>query len=138
MSKAKIPVHHVVYLIHDLGKYVESYRKLFHYFDYELVTDESYALGVKAPNGLSIWIMEAPKTARNDRDSNGLNHIAFAMDSQAAVDEFVKDFLEPNKITCLFDTPRARPDFTGEKYTYYQVMFEMPGGILIEVVHTDY
>ena len=37
----------------------------------------------------------------------------------------------------LFETPRHRPDFArSADQTYYQVMFEIPDHILLEVVYT--
>lgn len=74
----------------------------------------------------------------NDRDSNGLNHLAFHVEKKEDVDTFVEEFMKPNSIEPLFETPRERPDFTGDKGMYYQVMFELPGKLLFEVVYTTW
>ena len=51
------------------------------------------------------------------------------------VDEAVT-FLLAKNIPALFDTPRHRPEFSiGPDDTYYQVMFETPDKILIEIVY---
>ncbi len=56
------------------------------------------------------------------------------VDNMRNVNE-VKDYLEKNKVTMLFDTPRHRPEFTSkDDETYYQIMFESPDKILFEVV----
>jgi hypothetical protein len=138
MKTMHAPISHLVYLIQDFDKNIDIYRKLFAYFDYKVLTDESYGLGVMSPNNCSIWIMDATTKNPNDRDSNGLNHLAFGVDSQEAVDTFTNEFLKENKIESLFGTPTARPDFTGENGIYYQVMFELPGSLLFEVVYTSY
>ena len=57
------------------------------------------------------------------------------MPAPADVDETV-EFLRNLGVTLLFDTPRHRPEFAGgEDQTYYQVMFETPDRILLEVVY---
>lgn len=138
MADKNTIIGHVALLVHDLSSNKPLYKELFSYFDYIIVNDESWVLGVQAPNNISLWIMEASEKTTNHRDANGMNHLAFHVSSQEEVDEFVEDFLVPNNITPLFDTPRARTDFTGDKGMYYQVMFELPGSILFEVVYTTY
>lgn len=45
--------------------------------------------------------------------------------------------LKAQGVELLFETPRHRPEFTeSEEQTYYQVMFESPDRILLEVVYT--
>jgi len=56
--------------------------------------------------------------------------------SQAEVDE-VAAWLAGKGIAPAFETPRHRPEFSaGGDSTYYQVMFETPDRLLIEVVYT--
>lgn len=97
-------------------------------------TDEM--LGVGDTNGVSLWFAGQTKAISNDYDGPGLNHLALAAASQADVDA-VAAYLTERGVTSLFETPRHRPEFTGsEDQTYYQVMFETPDRILIEVVYT--
>jgi hypothetical protein len=56
--------------------------------------------------------------------------------SQADVDQ-VAAYLGERGVAALFETPRHRPEFSGDaSQTYYQVMFETPDRILVEVVYT--
>ena len=84
----------------------------------------------------SLWFIGEVKDAANDYDGPGMNHIAFATETQAEVDQAVSH-LRANGIATLFETPRHRPEFAGsEGETYYQVMFESPDRILVEIVYT--
>lgn len=138
MSNIKASLNHLVFLIHDYDKNIVIYKNLFDYFGFQIVADESYGLGVVIQSGLSLWIMRTSNETINHRDANGLNHLALSVSSKEDVDTFSTEFLKENNIECLFDTPKARPDFTGDQNTYYQVMFELPGSVLFEVVFTDY
>ena len=56
--------------------------------------------------------------------------------SQADVDAMAT-WLTARGTALLFDTPRHRPEFAGgDGQTYYQIMFETPDRILVEVVYT--
>ena len=79
--------------------------------------------------------MDGAKAVGNDYDGPGMNHVAIAAASQADVDATV-GYLHDRGIEVLFDTPRHRPEFSGEGTTYYQVMFESPDRVLFEVVYT--
>ena len=138
MSKINSSLGHLVFLIHEFDKNIGIYRKLFEYLEYPFIVDENYGIGVNTPQNASIWIMRTSKENLNNRDANGLNHIAFNVTSKEDVDIFTKEFLVPNNIELLFDTPKARPDFTGDTGIYYQVMFELPGSLLIEVVYNKF
>ena len=97
-------------------------------------TDEM--LGVGDTNGVSLWFVGQSKAVANDYDGPGMNHLALAAASQADVDA-VAAYLTERDVAALFETPRHRPEFTGSaEQTYYQVMFETPDRILIEVVYT--
>ncbi|MFN3335240.1 MAG: VOC family protein, partial [Caldilinea sp.] len=68
-------------------------------------------------------------------DGPGMNHLAFTAASIADVDEAV-GWLRAHDVAALFDTPRHRPEFArDEQSTYYQVMFETPDRILLEIVY---
>ena len=138
MSQISAKLGHVVLLIHDYDLNVDIYKKLFKYFNFEFITDENYGIGVRMMNGSSLWVMKSTVEDINNRDGNGLNHIGFNVDSKKDVDQFTEEFLKVNNVETLFDTPKDRPDFTGDSGNYYQVMFELPGKILFEVVFTTF
>ena len=137
MSKIHSSVGHILLLIHDYEKNILLYREMFKYFGYEFSMDSEYGIGVQT-GGPSVWVMKATDETKNNRDSNGLNHFGFHVESKEEVDTFIAEFLKPNNIKCLFDTPKDRPEFfDAEKGgEYYQVMFEFPGSVLFEVVYT--
>ena len=91
-------------------------------------------IGLGAVDGQSLWFGSQVKAVANDYDGPGMNHLAFAAASVADVDEAV-EWLRVRGVTALFDTPRHRPEFArDEQSTYYQVMFETPDRILLEIV----
>ena len=64
------------------------------------------------------------------------NHLGIGTVAPADVDALAS-YLTERGVELLFETPRHRPEFTGsEDQTYYQVMFETPDRILVEVVYT--
>lgn len=111
------------------------YRDLFNFLGWQTIYDGEGMLGVAGPNDSSLWFSGACNEVKNDYDGAGFNHIGLHVPAQTDVDETV-DYMRNVGITPLFDTPRHRPDFSsGENDTYYQVMFETPDRILIEVVY---
>ena len=45
-------------------------------------------------------------------------------------------YLQARGMALLFETPRHRPEFArDEQSTYYQVMFETPDRLLLEIVY---
>jgi catechol 2,3-dioxygenase-like lactoylglutathione lyase family enzyme len=93
-------------------------------------------LGVAGANGVSLWFGSEVKPVTNDYDGPGVNHLALSVPAQADVDTVVA-YLAEHSIEQLFETPRHRPEFTPSlDQTYYQVMFETPDRILLEVVYT--
>src|SRR6188508_1079662 len=93
-------------------------------------------LGIGDSKGVSLWFLSDLKDVPYDYDGPGLNHIGIGASAQADVDA-VCDYISGHGIQHLFETPRHRPDFSGDgPNTYYQVMFESPDRILFEVVYT--
>jgi len=93
-------------------------------------------IGVGDQNGVSLWFVGQVKAVTNDYDGPGMNHLALAVAAQAEVDAAAA-YLTAQGVTLLFETPRHRPEFAqGPDQTYYQVMFETPDRILLEVVYT--
>lgn len=100
----------------------------------ELHADEEM-LGVGGPNGSSLWFAGQVKDVRYDYDGPGMNHFAFGTATQADVDTAAA-YLKEHGVELLFETPRHRAEFSHGDHTYYQVMFETPDRILIEIVYT--
>lgn len=93
-------------------------------------------LGMAGQDGVSLWFAGQVKDVTNDYDGPGLNHLAIGAASVADVDS-TATYLREQGIAPLFDTPRHRPDFAeSAERTYYQVMFETPDRLLLEVVYT--
>jgi catechol 2,3-dioxygenase-like lactoylglutathione lyase family enzyme len=110
------------------------YKDLLIFLGWSIWYDDPSMLGVGDSQGASLWFGSAAKTAANDYDGPGMNHLGLSVASQADVDAVVA-FLSQRGIPSLFETPRHRPDFSSPGSTYYQVMFETPDRILIEVVY---
>jgi catechol 2,3-dioxygenase-like lactoylglutathione lyase family enzyme len=92
-------------------------------------------LGVGDSAGSSVWFIGQVNGAANDYDGPGMNHLGIGVESQTDVDAAVA-YLKEHSVPALFDTPRHRPEFSEEGRTYYQVMFETPDHLLLEVVYT--
>jgi len=126
-------VGHLQYNI-DL-KNVDFYRDLLTFLGWEILYDDPNVLGMEGDNKVSLWFASVTKGTGNDYDANGANHIGIGVGHQADVDATVA-YLKEHNVPALFETPRHRPEFSGGDKTYYQVMFESPDRILIEVVYT--
>ncbi len=111
------------------------YRDIFTFLGWQSLHDGEDMLGFGGPHDDSIWFSGQIKEVENDYDGPGLNHLGFHVPVQADVDAAV-DYLRNIGVTLLFDTPRHRPEFAaGDDQTYYQVMFETPDRILVEIVY---
>lgn len=92
-------------------------------------------IGAADQNGVSLWFAGGAKEVANDYDGPGMNHLAFSVADQATVDE-AATYLTARGVELLFETPRHRPEFSqSPDHTYYQVMFESPDRILLEIVY---
>lgn len=110
------------------------YNELFRFLGWSVLYDGDGMLGVGAGQA-SIWLVGQVQSAIADYDGPGLNHLAIGTATQADVDAAAA-FLAEHTIPALFETPRHRPDFSSsENTTYYQVMFETPDRILVEIVY---
>lgn len=121
------------------------YRDLMAFLGWATIYEAEGALGVMAmmgesvradTPGASLWFIGYTKDgAANDYDGAGMNHLAFSAATTADVDTVVT-YLNEQGVAPLFETPRHRPEFAGsDDQTYYQVMFETPDRLLIEVVY---
>lgn len=112
------------------------YRDLMAFLGWQAIYDDQGMLGVLGPHGASLWFAGFANGAQNDYDGPGMNHLGLGAATQADVDAAAA-YLAAQGVPLLFDTPRHRPEFSqDETSTYYQVMFETPDRILLEVVYT--
>lgn len=110
------------------------YSDLFTVLAWKVGAIENNTIDVADSNGTSLWFTPSPKQISNDYDGPGINHLAIHTATTADVDTVVS-FLNERNIPALFGTPRHHPEYSGENHTYYQVMFESPDKILLEVVY---
>lgn len=116
-------------------QHLSFYRDLLQFMGWQVIYDGDGMLGVGGANNVSLWFGSQIKDVQNDYDGPGINHIALHVASQADVDA-VTAYLSERGVAALFETPRHRPDFSAdENSTYYQVMFETPDRVLVEVVY---
>jgi catechol 2,3-dioxygenase-like lactoylglutathione lyase family enzyme len=112
------------------------YKELMAFLGWRPVYEDASMLGVASEGGSSFWFAGEAKEVGNDYDGPGMNHLGIGAQSQADVDAVVA-YLRERGVAPLFETPRHRPEFAeSEDRTYYQVMFESPDRILLEVVYT--
>ncbi len=115
---------------------VPFYKDLMAFLGWQTIYDDPGMLGVAGKNGESFWFIGQVKEFGNDYDGPGMNHVGIATEAQSDVDT-VATYLNERDVELLFETPRHRPEFSrNDEDTYYQVMFETPDRILVEVVYT--
>lgn len=111
------------------------YRGLFQFLGWGVRSEGEWGLEVEGPGECHLWFSGMARDVANDYDGPGLNHLGLQVGAQADVDATVA-YLREHDVACLFDTPRHRPEFCpSDADTYYQVMFESPDRILLEVVY---
>ena len=111
------------------------YKDLFDFMGWSVLYEDENMIGVGS-EGASLWFTPPLKgTQQNHYDGVGLNHLALSVPEQNMVDQ-ATDYLQKRGVQPLFNTPCHRPDFSSEPNTYYQVMFETPDRLLLEVVYT--
>lgn len=115
---------------------VPFYKELLTFMGWQTIHEGVDSLGVAGQHGASLWFIGLVKDGSHDYDGPGMNHLAIGTQRQADVDAAAA-YLRERGVALLFETPRHRPEFSaGEGETYYQVMFESPDHILLEVVYT--
>ncbi len=126
-------IGHLVFSVQPAN--MPFYKDLLSFLGWQTLYDVPEMLGLQSGD-VSLWFMPVTKDVANDYDGPGLNHLGIAAESIADVDATVV-YLSEHSTSPLFSTPRHRPEFTtNPDETYYQVMFETPDRILIEVVYT--
>lgn len=82
-------------------------------------------------NGVNeVWLRKAARASNFDRNSVGINHIAFRVPLKDEVDEFNEQFIVKNGLSTMFNSLKIFESFTSD---YYAVYFEDPDGIKLEV-----
>jgi catechol 2,3-dioxygenase-like lactoylglutathione lyase family enzyme len=115
---------------------IPFYKDLMALLGWKVIYEGQDMCGIASSDGTSFWFNGHVNDVANDYDGPGMNHIGIGSQTQADVDS-VAGFLKEKGIPWLFETPRHRPEFSaGPDQTYYQVMFETPDRILLEVVYT--
>lgn len=111
------------------------YKEMLTLLGYKVFIEEGWGFGMQDPkNGLVIWICPIEDKyidKKFHRKAPGLNHLAFQVESKHDVDKFNTEFVLKNKITTLYETPKAFPEYSGD---YYAVFFEDPDRVKLEVV----
>jgi catechol 2,3-dioxygenase-like lactoylglutathione lyase family enzyme len=111
------------------------YADLLAYLGWKTWHADAGMLGVGDKNGVSLWFVGHVKEFSNDYDGPGMNHLAIGANSPGDVDQAAA-YLTGRDVELLFETPRHRPEFSqGPDQTYYQIMFETPDRILVEIVY---
>lgn len=111
------------------------YKDLLTFLGWQVLYDVPEMLGVQGAGETSLWFATQVNDARNDYDGPGVNHLALGTASQADVDAAAA-YLRERGVELLFETPRHRPEFSqSAEHTYYQVMFETPDRLLLEIVY---
>ncbi len=110
------------------------YKELFAFVGWKTLNENATVLGVGGADA-SLWFIGNANDSKNDYDGKGMNHLALHVENQDEIDQ-IAEYLQERDIPLLFETPRHRPEFSEDaNHTYYQVMFETPDKILIEVVY---
>lgn len=125
---------HIQFNVHPTN--IPFYKSLMTFLGWQTLYETEGILGVGDQTNASLWFIGQAKDVSNDYDGPGMNHLAIGTPSQAEVDATVT-YLKEHGVALLFETPRHRPEYAqSAEHTYYQVMFESPDRILLEVVYT--
>ncbi len=129
-------IGHIYLYVSDLQKSYNFYKPFLEFLDYQQTVKEDWGFAFEN-GGASIWFEEAREgyiQKGYHRKRIGLNHIAFKVSSKEEVDKFYEEFLKPNSIPTLYNTPKAFPEYTDK---YYAVFFEDPDRIKLEIAYFD-
>lgn len=114
------------------------YKDLFTFLGWPVLDESPTMLGVGGSVFNSFWFFGGANSCPNNYDGPGMNHLGLLVQRQDEVDQVVA-YLHERGMSTLFDTPRNRPEFAYDaQHTYYQVMFETPDCILLEVVFMSF
>ena len=96
-------VHHIEYYVFDMKKSNEFYDWFMPMLSYEKVADWGDGVSWEHPNGTYLCFVQVEKenlNIKNNRQGNGLNHLAFMGGDLAFLDDLQKK-LEDKKVKVL-------------------------------------
>lgn len=129
----KTSLYHVQLNASDSGKSLPFYKKLFQYFEYEIIDESLEHLGVS--NGTTdFWIMTTESKNKINtfhRKNTGINHLAFRVTGKDQVDKFCEEFLTSENIPTLYNSPKYFSEYAPD---YYAAYFEDPDRVKLEVM----
>lgn len=130
----KAALYHVQVNVSRAEQSFPFYRALLQYLEFRRVHEDAESLGF-SDGTTDLWLIVAEARHAGfgfHRKRTGLNHLAFRVDSRAAVDRFAQEFLAPRGLATLYDTPRDFPEYAAG---YHAVFFEDPDRLKLEVAH---
>ena len=130
----KTTLNHLQIYVSDREKSFPFYKELLRHLGYKIVDETKTHIGMRN-SPTDIWLKETPqenKKNKYNRRNTGVNHIAFKVSKKEDVDTFCKEFLTPQGINTLYNSPKRFPEYTKK---YYAVFFEDPDKIKLEVVY---
>ncbi len=115
-------------------KNLSFYKELMSFLGWSIIIEADEVVGYTSGAQCDVWYFRTDNAEEANSDRRGVSHIGFEVEHQLDVDE-VTEFLSKYVIKPLYDTPRHRPEFSEAPKTYYQVMFETPDKVLMEVLY---
>lgn len=126
--------HHIDLSVSDVAAARRVYAPVLEFLGYTMVKDRpdgcEWDLKGCEPFGASLGIRAATSGGSHDRYAPGLHHLAWRVQSRAAVDA-AHALLVEHGIPVL-DPPAHYPEYSGD---YYAVFFADPDGLKLEIVH---
>ena len=113
---------------------ISFYKDLMSFLGWSVIFADESAAGFKSGTNGDVWFIKNETKKQNDHGNIGVSHTSIRVEKQKDVDEVI-GFLKEKNVPCLFSTPRHRPEFSSPGQTYYQIMFESPDRILLEIVY---
>lgn len=131
---------HIEVNVSNLKTSTDFYSKILGNLGWELVDMESAEIsGFKAPDNTHLFLVQTNESHLNSgfhRKRVGLNHLAFRVSSQEAVEEF-SQYLDSLKLPKLYhpEPKDYSSEYKMEKYN--AVFFEDPDRMKLEVVFVE-
>ena len=127
-------LHHIDLSVSDVAAAKRVYGPVLDFLGYAMVKDRpdgcEWDLRGREPFGASVGNRAATPGGGPDRYAPGLHHLAWRVESRAAVDA-AYDLLVEHRIPVL-DPPAHYPEYSGD---YYALFFADPDGLKLEIVH---
>jgi catechol 2,3-dioxygenase-like lactoylglutathione lyase family enzyme len=124
-------IHHLDITVRDLARSTAFYERLLPRMGFRRIADSPEGplwAGAQVELGLQA---ARSGSARHDRKSPGLHHLAFTAPAREAVDALHRELVELG--VPVLDPPAEYPHYAAG---YYAVFFADPDGIKLEYVYT--